>query len=124
MQPRILIIDDEENIRTSLTYFLEDFEEFHIRSAHSSEAALELLREEPADLCIVDIRLPAMNGAEFIHIAMKEGLCMRHVLHTGSTDFHQFIDIKELGMTEDDVFLKPCDTMAMLWRIRQILQKR
>jgi two-component system response regulator ResD len=121
---RILIIDDEEHIRTSLTCFFEDFEEFQIRSAHSAEEALDVLRAEPADLCVVDLRLPALNGADFIRIARHEGLCEHHVLHTGSTDFRQFIDINELGMTDEDIFLKPCDSMAMLLRIHTVLGLR
>ncbi len=121
MLPRLMIIDDEEHIRTSLTYFFEDFDEFDIRSAHSAELALEALRQNPAEICIVDIRLPTMNGAEFIRTAMGEGLCARYVLHTGSTDFQQFINIAELGMTDEDVFLKPCDSMTMLNRIRTLL---
>lgn len=121
MPHRLMIIDDEEHIRNSQVCFLEDFDEFELRSAHSAEVALEALRRESADLCVVDIRLPAMNGAEFIRIAREEGLCPLYILHTGSTDFHLYIDISEFDMSEADVFLKPCDSMAMLDRIRQLL---
>ena len=116
-----MIIDDEEHIRSSLVGFLEDFEEFDLRSAHSAEEALEQLRREPADVCVVDIRLPAMNGAEFIRAATEHGLCIRSILHTGSTDFRRYIDIGELGLCEEDVFQKPCDGMAILERIRRIV---
>lgn len=123
MPRRLMIIDDEEHIRDSLVCFLEDFDEFDIRSAHSAEEALDDLRREPADLCVVDIRLPAMNGAEFIRIAREEGLCPLHILHTGSTDFQLYIDISEFGMDSSDVFQKPCDSMAMLARISQLLAR-
>jgi two-component system response regulator ResD len=116
-----MILDDEEDIRNALACFLEDFDEFSVRSAHSAEQALAELRGEPADLCIVDIRLPGMNGAEFIRAARAEGLCPRHVLHTGSTDFRNYIDISALCLVEEDVFLKPCDSMEMLNRIRRLL---
>ena len=123
MLPRIMILDDEEDIRTSLACFLEDFDEFHVRAVDSAESALEELRREPAELCIVDIRLPAMNGAEFIRIAKEQNLCPRHILHTGSTDFRQYVDITRLHMREDDVFQKPCDSMSMLERIRHLLRE-
>lgn len=116
-----MIIDDEEHIRDSLSCFLEDFDDFHVRAAHSAELALQDLRLEPADLCIVDIRLPAMNGVEFIRVVREQGLCPRHVLHTGSTDFQLYVDIGELGLRAEDVFQKPCDSMAMLERIRHLL---
>ena len=115
-----MIIDDEEHIRSSLVGFLEDFEEFDLRSAHSAEEALKQLQREPADVCVVDIRLPAMNGAEFIRTAKVRGLCARSILHTGSTDFRRYIDIGELGLGEEDVFQKPCGGMAILKRIREI----
>lgn len=116
-----MIIDDEEHIRDSLACFLEDFDGFEIRTAHSAELALQELRRQPADLCVVDIRLPAMNGIEFIRVAREEGLCQRHVLHTGSTDFQLYVDIAQLGLCAGDVFQKPCDSMAMLDRIRLLL---
>ena len=122
MHPRLMIIDDEEHIRSSLTCFLEDFDDFQIRSAHSAELALQELRRQPADLCVVDIRLPAMNGAEFIRVCLEQGLCRHHLLHTGSTDFRQYIDIDALGMCDADVFQKPCDSMSMLERIRKVLR--
>ena len=122
MLPRIMILDDEEDIRNALTCFLEDFDEFAVRSAHSAEQALVELRREPADLCIVDIRLPGMNGAEFIRVARAEGLCPHHVLHTGSTDFRHYIGISALRLAEENIFLKPCDSMRMLDRIRRLLR--
>lgn len=118
MLPKVMILDDEEHIRSALVSFLEDFEEFDLRSAHSAEEALEALRLEPADMCIVDIRLPAGNGADFIRQAKAEGLCGHAVLHTGSTDFRLYVDIAELGLAEEDVFRKPCDGMAILERLR------
>jgi len=119
-----MIIDDEEHIRSSMVSFLEDFEEFELRSAHSAEEALEELLREPADMCVVDIRLPGMNGAEFIRRARAGGMCRHAVLHTGSTDFRLDVDIAELGLGEEDVFEKPCDTMAILNRIRSVVGRR
>lgn len=116
-----MIIDDEEHIRDSLACFLEDFDGFEVRMAHSAELALQELQRDAADLCIVDIRLPAMNGIEFIRVAREQDLCPKHVLHTGSTDFQLYVDIGELGLCSKDVFQKPCDSMAMLERIRQLL---
>jgi DNA-binding NtrC family response regulator len=118
-----MIIDDEEHIRSALSCYLEDFDEFRVRSAHSAELALEDLRREAADVCIVDIRLPSMNGAELIRVCQEEGLCRHYLLHTGSADFRLYIDIGKLGMSEADVFEKPCDGMAMLERVRELLRQ-
>lgn len=115
---RILVLDDEERIRQLLVDFLEDFEEFTLRACASAEEALEELAREPADLCIVDVRLPGMDGKDFILNARKRGLCGRFLLHTGSVDFSLGRELLVGGMEEDDVFFKPCDMAQMLERIR------
>jgi len=117
----ILLLDDEERIRQLLILFLEDFEEFSARGAASGEEALEELARAPADLCVVDMRLPGMNGQEFILAARERGLCGRFILHTGSLDYLLPEELARLGLTGRDVFLKPCDMRALLARIRQLL---
>ncbi len=115
---KLLIIDDEERIRELLTDFLEDFEELSLRSCDSGEAALELLAAQPADLCIVDVRLPGMDGQAFVLAALERGLCSRFILHTGSTEFTLSQALLARGLGEADVFHKPCDMSLMLARIR------
>ncbi|MDP2848533.1 MAG: response regulator [Humidesulfovibrio sp.] len=119
---RILIIDDEERIRHLLQDYLEDFEDYALRASESAEDALEQLSHETAELCIVDMRLPGMDGQAFILQAEKRQLCDRFILHTGSMDFTLTKELRESGLTEDDVFFKPCNMDEMLARIRQILK--
>lgn len=118
---KLVILDDEERIRQLLVDFLEDFEEFSTRACDSGEAALEELQRDPADLCIVDMRLPGMNGEAFIIAAHARGLCRHFLLHTGSMDFTLTEPLLNLGLRENDVFLKPADTGEMLTRIRAVL---
>jgi len=117
----IVIIDDEERIRQLLSDFLEDFEEFSLRACDSAESALDELAREQADLCIVDMRLPGMNGQDFILAARERGLCPRFILHTGSMDFSITEPLRRLGIHERDLFLKPCGMNDMLTRIHQLL---
>lgn len=119
---RILILDDEERIRQLLVDYFEDFDEFLLRTSESAEAALEELGRETADLCIVDMRLPGMDGQSFILAARKRGLCGHFLLHTGSMDFILSDSLNACGLTEADVFLKPCDIGDMLARMRQKLE--
>lgn len=119
---RIMIIDDEERIRQLLMDYLEDFEGFALRASESAEDALRELEREPADLCVVDMRLPGINGQAFILRARERGLCERFILHTGSMDFALTQELQASGLTENDVFFKPCDMDQMLTRIRIILQ--
>lgn len=119
---RIMIIDDEERIRQLLLDFLEDFDSFVLRADESAEGALTSLAQEPADLCIVDMRLPGIDGQAFILKACEQGLCGKFLLHTGSMDFALTKELLGCGLTEADVFFKPCDMALMLSRIQHLLQ--
>ena len=117
----ILIIEDEERIRQLLTMFLEDVEEFSLREVSSAEQALDELSREPAWLCIVDIRLPGMNGMEFIKAARIKNICKNFLIHTGSIELFLPNELAEQGLTQKDVFFKPCDMYELLARIREIV---
>lgn len=117
---RILIVDDEPPIRRLLVSYLEDYEEFAVREASSGEGALEELAREPADLAVVDMRLPGMSGEAFILAAGRAGLCRRFLLHTGSMDLVLSRELRDLGVTQPDVFLKPADVEALVERIRDL----
>jgi len=121
MRPLVMIVDDESDIRGALFDFLDDYDEFRLMLAESAEAALGLLQQESADLCIVDMRLPGMNGKEFIREASVQGLCSHFLLHTGSIDDNLDKDLKPFGLTKKDLLLKPCDNWRILDRIRALI---
>jgi DNA-binding NtrC family response regulator len=64
-QPRILIVDDEPNIRQGLAEALQD-QGYEIEQAASGEAALELLQIKPFDLVLVDLVMEEMDGIEVL----------------------------------------------------------
>ena len=61
----IALVDDERNILTSLGMALEA-EGYKVRTYNDGAAALEALAEEPADLAILDIKMPRMDGMELL----------------------------------------------------------
>jgi two-component system, OmpR family, response regulator len=119
---RVCIIDDEAAIRRQLVNFLEDFDEFEIIVADSTEQALRLLEELPAAVALVDLRLPGQHGLDFITQARARGLCRKFLLHTGSLDAVLTPELSTLGLTQADIFHKPADLPAMLARIRALLK--
>ena len=62
---RVLVIDDESSIRSSLQGILED-EGFAVRTAETGEAGLALLKTQNYDLVLLDIWLPEMNGLQVL----------------------------------------------------------
>ena len=74
----ILFVDDEENILRSLRRLFHR-EGYHILLAKSGRKGLELLQEHPVDLVVSDVRMPEMNGVEFLNRVRKthpEVACM------------------------------------------------
>jgi DNA-binding response OmpR family regulator len=120
--PAILVLDDEERVRELLIDYLSEFDEFELRGAGSGEEALEQLKERPALLSVVDMRLPGMDGADFIESATAARLCHHFIIHTGSVDFSVSRPLKDLGLTQEDVFYKPADAARMLERIRVLIK--
>lgn len=111
--PRILVLDDEEAVRTGLVLFLED-DEFEVLSASSAEEALALLEERPVDVAIVDIRLPGMDGDAFIQEAHRTGRAANFLIHTGSTNYSLPPVLRALGISRKQVFRKPVIDMAIM----------
>lgn len=110
---RVLVIDDEPAICSSLSAFLEDYG-FRASSAESAEVALELMKNKVYDVCIVDMRLPGMSGEDLIIAARERYENQRHIIYTGSISYNLSEQLKELGMRPEHVFLKPVRVLPLL----------
>src|SRR5690348_15726121 len=63
---RILIVDDEPDLRGMVRLILE-LEGYQVVEAHHGAAALQRLGEEPVDLLITDVMMPVMSGTERVN---------------------------------------------------------
>lgn len=109
---RVLVLDDEPNIRESLAEYLDDCG-FDVLMAESGEQALSLPLLDEVAVALVDIRLGGMDGLEFIkrmHERLPGTACL---IHTGSTDFQLDDSLRAIGVTEHDVFFKPVVDMRI-----------
>ena len=113
MQKRVLLVDDEYMVRKTLQDFLED-EGFVVSAAESGEDGLALLREGPFDYCIVDMRLPGMDGNDFILSAHGMDPALRFLVYTGSVDYVPPARFLGLGISRDHIFHKPIADMRTL----------
>jgi len=68
--PRVLVVDDEPGLRSSLAANLE-MEGFEVVEAESGPRALELVQKSTFDVVLTDIRMPGMNGVELFHALQK-----------------------------------------------------
>lgn len=109
----ILILDDEKFIRDSLVDYFED-NRWNILEASSGEVALELLQTESPDCAIVDVRLPGMDGNEFILEANKIKPKMAFVVCTGSPEYDVSAELLEMSVVADELFRKPIVDIPLL----------
>ncbi|MGB5718810.1 MAG: response regulator [Gammaproteobacteria bacterium] len=114
MSPRVLVVDDEPFIVTGLRTFLED-EGMHVDSAGSGEEAVDIVRNDSGiDVCIMDIRLPGMNGDTTIRALYEICPDLRFIIHTGSADYSIPDDLRAIGINERQLFAKPLLDMMPL----------
>ena len=113
MQRRVLLVDDEYMVRKTLQDFLED-EGFLVATAESGEIGIDLLRENSFDYCIVDMRLPGMDGNDFIFSAHAMSGALRFLIYTGSVDYVPPGRFQGLGISRAHIFHKPISDMRTL----------
>lgn len=70
---RVLVIDDEENMRHMLSLLLEK-EGYSVTTAEHGGAALERLEDSPFDLILCDLRMPVMDGMSFLDACQDRGV--------------------------------------------------
>ncbi len=120
---RLLIVDDEPTLCWSLKSFMEDFDH-EVTTAGSAEEALEILKNESFDAGIIDLRLPAVSGDKLILKIHTLHPDMKFLIHTGSVDFTINSELEAIGMTKNDIYLKPLiDMTVLIDRLERILMK-
>ena len=100
LRPRVLIIDDEPSVRTALRAILQT--EYEIVEADSAERALEILKNQSADLVTLDVLMPGESGIETLrHIRASSGFNQVPVIMiTGHASVDTACEALRLGATD------------------------
>jgi two-component system response regulator PilR (NtrC family) len=118
---RILIVDDDENIRKVLTTILEE-EGYLVDSAETAKKAIEKTRKNFYNIALIDIRLPDMEGIELLTKMKETTPKMRKVIITGYPTLQNAIEAVNRGA--DAYIVKPFDMDKVLMTIREQLRKQ
>ncbi|MBO39541.1 MAG: DNA-binding response regulator [Rhodospirillaceae bacterium] len=115
----IALVDDDRNILTSVTMALEA-EGFNVRTFRDGDSALHGLSVRPADLAILDIKMPRMDGMELMQ-RLREKSDLPIIFLTSKDD--EVDEILGLRMGADDYVKKPFSQRLLLERIQALLRR-
>jgi DNA-binding response OmpR family regulator len=119
-QKTILIVDDDADLRGALAEQLQLHEEFRIEEAGTAGDGVRLGRESRADLILLDVDLPDMDGREAARLLRKGGVSAPIIMLTGATsDSDQILG---LDAGANDYVTKPFKFAVLLARIRAQLR--
>jgi len=119
MRNTIALVDDDRNILTSVSMALES-EGFCVRTYTDGEQALAGLSQNPADLAVLDIKMPRMDGMELLQ-KLRQKNAMPVIFLTSKDD--EVDELLGLRMGADDYIRKPFSQRLLIERIRILLRR-
>ncbi|MCH7631057.1 MAG: response regulator, partial [Proteobacteria bacterium] len=119
MSVTIALVDDDRNILTSVTIALEA-EGFRVRTYLEGATALKALSEKPADLAVLDIKMPRMDGMELLR-RLRQTTDMPVIFLTSKDE--EIDEMLGLKMGADDYIGKPFSQRLLIERIRAVLRR-
>lgn len=119
MSYKILVADDEPEIRDLLKLYLEN-EQYKVIEAADGRAALSLLRKEKPDLCILDIMMPEMDGYHVLQELRKESNIPVIILSAKDADSEKILG---LNLGADDYLSKPFNPLEAVARVNSNIRR-
>ncbi len=119
--PSILIVDDEDPLRLSLSLILQK-ENYHVTTAASAEDALWYLEVQEYDLMFLDLSMPGMSGIDLLVKVHKRFPRMPVLILTAHAALETAIQAVRLGAR--DYLIKPVEPVLILARVKEILAER
>ena len=117
--PRVLIVDDESNLRHTVGYNLRR-EGYEVLEAADGEAALTAAGARPLDLVVLDLMLPGIDGLEVCRRLREPGSVPILILTARGEEIDRVVGL-ELGA--DDYLAKPFSMRELLARVKAILRR-
>lgn len=120
MGQKITLVDDDRNILTSVSMALEA-EGFDVKTYSDGETALAGLKQNPAELIVLDIKMPRMDGMEVL-TKLREDSAIPVIFLTSKDD--EIDEILGLRLGADDYITKPFSQRLLIERIRTLLRRQ
>ncbi|MFN7038032.1 MAG: phosphate regulon transcriptional regulator PhoB [Alphaproteobacteria bacterium] len=122
LTPLVLIVDDEEPIRTMLAYSLERHG-FTTKQAVNGDEALKMVKEIKPDIIILDWMLPGLSGIEVCTILRTKHETKNIPIIMLTAKGEEFDKVKGLDSGVDDYIVKPFSPNELVARIKAIFRR-
>ena len=119
MVSTVALVDDDENILTSLSMALEA-EGFEVAAYSDPVAALGALKARPPDLVVLDIKMPRLDGMELL-TQLRRSVQVPSIFLTSKGD--EVDEVLGLKLGADDYISKPFSQRLLIERIRAVLRR-
>ena len=116
---KILVVDDEQIIRESLSYVLRK-EDYHVDEADNGKAAYEKLLETSYDLVITDLEMPEMKGTELLDKIRNLSVQTASIVVTAYGSLETAISALRSGAS--DYILKPVEFDELLIKVKRLFE--
>ena len=117
--PKILVIEDEKNLRLLYKQDLER-DGYQVVTAATAPEGIAMVEAEHPDLVVMDIRLPGMDGLEAMSKVLEKHPRRPVVLNSAYSSYHENF----MSWAADAYVVKSADTDELRARVRELLQSR
>lgn len=121
LQKNILIVDDDDHLRLSLSLILQK-EKYTVKTAANAQEALDCLRATEFDLMFLDLNMPRVSGIELLVEVHKRVPHMPVLILTAHAALESAIQAVRLGAR--DYLIKPVEPVLILSRVAEILAEQ
>ncbi len=122
MESRILVVDDEKDIRDFLLKALSRIGGFHVELAESGEEALQKIEREPFDLVLTDLRMPKMDGLQLMMEIAGSKPEILTIMMTGHGTIDSALEAMKKGAS--DYLTKPLNLDELMVRLSKVLNEK
>lgn len=119
MEYTILVADDEKEIRDLLRLYLEN-EKYNVIEAKDGQQALDMLRSNKVDLCLLDIMMPNIDGYHVLQELRKENNMPVIILSAKDADSEKILG---LNLGADDYISKPFNPLEAIARVNSNIRR-
>ncbi len=120
MAKRVLVVDDEPNIVMSLRFLMER-EGFEVEVATTGKEALAALDRRPADLVLLDVMMPELDGFEVCQRIRNHPAWRNTKIVMLTAKGRDLERDKGLALGADDYVTKPFSTRELVARVKEML---